>query len=184
MSHGVHDAGAILFVVEQRDPHLLLHNTAYQGSDRHNIVTFCCTPRVCYPFGPLLHPYFIHKKTPAGLADVFARLLLSRGGYFSSSITGARGAGCASKARLAAITRRCCITSPGLPMVAPRLRRVTSARGGATPTVLPAFQLVITVAIPANSRARAISPTDCVQSGHDGTKKAASTRKSRAPCTI
>jgi hypothetical protein len=62
--------------------------------------------------------------------------------------------------------------------VAPRLSRVMVARGGATATVLPTFQLVMTVAIPASSRARAISPTDCVQSGHDGTKKAASTRKS------
>lgn len=108
----------------------------------------------------------------------------SRSCYFSSSMTGASGAGCANKAKLATMTRCCCALSPGLPMVAPRLRRVMVARGGATSTVMLAFQLVITVAIPATSRARAISPTDCVQSGHDGTKNAASTRKSRATRTI
>ena len=41
--------------------------------------------------------------------------------------------------------------------------------------VIPALQDVNVVAIPFNSRPRAISPTDWQQSGHEGTNRAAST---------
>ncbi len=61
---------------------------------------------------------------------------------------------------------------------------VNVARGGLMADMRPAIQLVMVVAIPAPSRARASSPTDCTHNGHDGTKKAACTRSSWATATI
>lgn len=86
--------------------------------------------------------------------------LLSPYSIDSFSVTGSIGASWASKARVALSTRFCWSTSPGPPIVEPLLSFVNVARGGLVTRVRPAFQLVSVVAIPASSKARAISPTD------------------------
>jgi len=53
-------------------------------------------------------------------------------------------------------------------------------RGGAVGMANPALQLVMVVAMLLTSSARAISPTDWMQSGQTGTNKAAWTRCSLA----
>jgi hypothetical protein len=95
----------------------------------------------------------------AALALALAPSLLAYS-MVSSSNTGACGAGSANVAKVAFKTRRCCATSPGAPIVEPRLSLVNVARGGLVTRVRPAFQLVSVVAIPDSSKPRAISPTD------------------------